>query len=314
MVLGSLLLITLAISILFAWAVARVDIVERIVADRKLFLTTMVFLYVVVLGYVSSIITLDIAFLILLGVGIPTYLLAPILIKHNLKGTANSELQRIVDEVALKLRSAPPDAIVYHGQPNALAFGNLLKKYVAVSDSLIELLDTEELKAVIAHEIAHHKNWDIPLSLGLGLLPQILVIVSLGALNSARNSPLSDDPMYVASRVFVGLFGFFLMSLATPAVLLTLAFNRIREYYADLTAARTFGKSKLQKALLKVDGFYSGTESKLSLERPIKMLFFYALAGRFTLEGLYRFREEALSTHPPIPKRLKFLERFDKLL
>ncbi len=71
MVLGSLLLITLAISILFAWAVARVDIVERIVADRKLFLTTMVFLYVVVLGYVSSIITLDIAFLILLGVGIP---------------------------------------------------------------------------------------------------------------------------------------------------------------------------------------------------------------------------------------------------
>ncbi|OFZ67176.1 MAG: protease HtpX, partial [Bdellovibrionales bacterium RIFOXYB2_FULL_36_6] len=73
------------------------------------------------------------------------------------------ELHELVSEIA-KLANIPKPKvyIVTSANPNAFATGrNPKHAAVAVTTGIMELLDKEELKGVIAHEISHVKNRDI---------------------------------------------------------------------------------------------------------------------------------------------------------
>ena len=98
----------------------------------------------------------------------------------------------------------------------------------------------------------------------------------------------------------------------------------MREYFADIEGAKAAGKEAMQKALAKIHIYYSrDPEAKeIVSESKFRTLFIYALVesvanpfyniGRSEIERLMRMKispvAEILSTHPPIPKRLKFLE------
>ena len=59
--------------------------------------------------------------------------------------------------------------------PNAFAFGRSLKDgRVCVTEGIIRLLEDEELKAVLGHEISHLKNRDVLTITILSVIPMIL--------------------------------------------------------------------------------------------------------------------------------------------
>jgi heat shock protein HtpX len=250
-----------------------------------------------------------------------TYFASPFMINASYGARPDPRLQQIVDEVAAKL-GAPfkLKAVVVDGPPNAFAYGNFLTgRYVAVTSSMLSLTDRRELEAVIGHEIGHHLHRDNALMLLFGVLPSIVYYLGVTAvhLGLSSSSNRGGGPALLAVGVAAVLVSFLIQ-------LLVLAFSRLREYYADTAGAKAAGKEAMQFALAKIHKFYfSAPEARVAVkESKFRALFIYALVNavanpfvtvtRSEVETIkrsgYSAFQEVFSTHPPIPKRLRFLD------
>lgn len=250
-----------------------------------------------------------------------TYFASPFMINASYGARPDPRLQQIVDEVAARL-GAPfkLKAVVVDGPPNAFAYGNFLTgRYVAVTSSMLSLTDRRELEAVIGHEIGHHLHRDNALMLLFGVLPSIVYYLGVTAvhLGLSSSSNRGGGPALLAVGVAAVLVSFLIQ-------LLVLAFSRLREYYADTAGAKAAGKEAMQFALAKIHKFYfSAPEARVAVqESKFRALFIYALVNavanpfvtvtRSEVESIkrsgYSAFQEVFSTHPPIPKRLRFLD------
>jgi len=287
-------------------------------------LTTALIIYLFVLVLTPNIITLSflaglIAFVVLMN--LLTYIASPYIINASYGARPDPRLQQIVDEVAARL-GAPfkLKAVVVDGPPNAFAYGNFLTgRYVAVTSGMLSLVDRRELEAVIGHEIGHHLHRDNAIMLLFGVLPSIVYYLGVTSvylgLGSGRRS---GSPVFLALGIVAILASFVIQ-------LLVLAFSRLREYYADTAGAKAAGKEAMQFALAKIHKFYfMAPEARRAVsESKFRALFIYALVNavanpfvtitRAEVEQIKRARysalEEVFSTHPPIPKRLRFLDQ-----
>jgi heat shock protein HtpX len=86
--------------------------------------------------------------------------------------------------------------------------------------------------------------------------------------------------------------------------LAVLALSRLREHYADAHGAKVTSPDAMISALASLDAFYNRYRvAKARIDdSKLKMFFIYALAEPFVS------LEELLATHPPIEKRIAFLE------
>ncbi len=267
-----------------------------------------------------------------------SYIMAPWLINAAYSAKPDPELQRLVDEAAVSLGVKPPRAVSVEGPPNAFAYGNILSgRYVAVTDSLRNMLSREELLAVIGHELGHHKHRDMVILLLLGIVPSVLyymgiMLIHTGLWGGGRRSERGGGAIYLAA------LGVLSIMLSLVMQIIVLAFSRLREYYADTVGARTAGSRPMQRALAKIHLYYHSqphVAEKLG-ESKVKTLFIYAfteaVANPFypTTRGwrTASFRnidriveelkmekvdpsQEVMSSHPPIPKRLRFLDSLE---
>lgn len=272
-----------------------------------------VFYYV---GFEINLMNLIITILLL---NVLIYLFSPILIKISFNAEEDKKLQKIVDEVKNKLKyKSKITALKVSYLPNAFAFGNFIfGKYVAVSDSLMNMLNEEELKAVIAHEIGHHMHRDNAIILIFGLIPSIIYYIGYTLFYSS----LRRSEEKKGSALIIGLV---LMFFSFVVQILVLAFSRLREYFADYEGVKGSSKIAMQSSLGKLHKYYKGevkfAEEFSSKKNVYKTLFIYAFIEAATNPFLslkeieriknekYSYIEEFLSTHPPIPKRLKFLD------
>ncbi len=257
-----------------------------------------------------------IAFVVLMN--LITYLISPYMIKFIYRVKEDEEIQKYVDEIKEKLgyKGKIIGAIADVDFPNAFAFGNILSgKYVAVTSSLKEIMGEEELKAVIGHEIGHHMHRDNLIMLLFGILPSILFYIGysllLGSNDRERNIVL------LALGIFSILVSFIIQ-------ILVLAFSRLREYYADYAGALATSKESMQSALVRLYLHYKEkpieSEEESYGQNIAKALFIYGLTNALAnplvdkdtidkiKEEKYSPIEEFLATHPPIPKRLAFLD------
>jgi len=272
-----------------------------------------------------------------------TYILSPYMI-NLLYGARHDEwLQKVVDEVALRLGlSNPPKAMIVNMPPNAFAYGNALSgRYVAVSRELIEMLNEDELRAVIGHELGHHLHRDNSIMLFMGLLPSIIYYLGVSLI---RVGIIYSSMRLTSERKNSGSGGFILAIIGILAVvisfivqILVLAFSRLREYYADTTGAYASSPSNMQRALAKLHIYYegSGRAREMVSTSKLRTMFIYAFTEAVA-NPLYHYgsfyrspkiddasideviqelknkevnsMQEFLSTHPPIPKRLRFLD------
>jgi len=154
------------------------------------------------------------------------------------------DLHRLLDEVCVSagLTTRPKLYLVDDPAPNAFATGlSLEDSHVAVTTGLVERLPRYELRAVLAHEVAHIVNDDIravTVAVATAGLVALLadVVIRATIYGGRRRSGGRNDGGAQAVLMVVGFLAVLLAPLA--AQLIRFAVSRQREYLADATAAQ----------------------------------------------------------------------------
>jgi heat shock protein HtpX len=178
-------------------------------------------------------------------------------------------------------------------QPNAFATGrNPKHAAVAVTQGITKLLSEDELRGVLAHELAHVKNRDIlTQSVAAGIGSAITWIAyALLWFGGDDESPL-------------GLIGSLALVLLAPlaATLIQLAVSRQREFSADATGAQFSGNPEsLASALLRLE---EGAQAiPMQVNQATEPLYIVKPFKSSGIAGLF-------STHPPIEERVRRLRQ-----
>jgi heat shock protein HtpX len=184
-------------------------------------------------------------------------------------------------------------------QPNAFATGRSPDHAaVAVTQGILEILDWDELRGVLAHEMSHVGNRDI-------LIGSVAAAVALGITFIA--SMLRFAAIFGGGRDDRGGSPFELLALAIlaplAAGLLQMALSRSREFEADRTGARVIGDGEpLARALLKLEA--GAKQIPMNIDPAHAQAFIVnPLSGRkVQFANLFR-------THPPVDVRVARLRQ-----
>ena len=206
----------------------------------------------------------------------------------------------LVADVAQRARIPVPRLyLIPAEQPNAFATGRSPKhSAVAVTEGLLALMPRDQVRGVLAHELAHIKNRDVLVT---------TIAAMIGAAISAVAHFLQFQWLFGGDddESPLGLVGTIAAILIAPiaAMLLQFAVSRQREFLADATAAELLGTGRpLADAL--------GT-----LERGVELLPMEvnpATASLYIASPLSgRGMSSLFSTHPPIPVRIERLRAID---
>ncbi|PIN86548.1 protease HtpX [Candidatus Woesearchaeota archaeon CG10_big_fil_rev_8_21_14_0_10_44_13] len=211
------------------------------------------------------------------------------------------ELYKMVSDVA-KLAGIPMPKvyIMQNPTPNAFATGrNPKHAVVACTTGIMELLNKEELKGVIAHEISHIRNRDILIQTIAATIAAVISYVAM----MTRYAAIFGGVGGKDDRDGGGILGFLLLAIVTPliAMLLQLALSRSREYLADESGAKIIkNPSALASALAKLE---TGVKNNpMRIGSPATSSLF--IVNPFSAKGL----TSLLSTHPPMDERIKRLK------
>ncbi len=224
---------------------------------------------------------------------------------HEVTPEQEPQLHAIVEEVAMLAGVPKPRVfIVQNESPNAFATGRSPSKaVVACTTGIMRILDRQELRAVIGHEIGHVKNRDI-LTASIaatiaGAISYIQMMLMWGTLlGGGRNR---NGGGYGIMFAFVAS-----IVAALAAGILQMAISRTREYAADASGAEyTHDPEALARALGKL---HNGVQA-----RPMEQKASTQVAA--SLYIMHPFREERggfslsqlFSTHPPIEERIRRL-------
>ena len=193
---------------------------------------------------------------------------------------------------------------------NAFATGrNPNNAVICVTTGLLDKLDYYQLEGVVAHELAHIKNYDVLLQTVAGIMIGAALIAARvaarsmmfsGGRSNSRSSNRNNGGGYV-TLVIVAVGLIFTILAPIAGQLLKMSLSRNREYLADATAAKfTRNPEGLASALEAISGCHIPMQS----------------ASNAT-EGLYiatpcpelrsKKRSDPFSTHPPIEKRVEAL-------
>ena len=189
---------------------------------------------------------------------------------------------------------------------NAFATGRDPEHAVVVATTgIINRLNRTELEGVIAHELAHVKNYDIRLMSIVTVLVGIITLLADWFLRMSFWGGGRRNDREGGNSQAVFMIAGLVLALLSPiiATLIKLAVSRRREYLADASAAAlTKYPEGLARALEKLDKDREPLEvankatAHLYITNPLKNL--KGSVGMFA--GLF-------STHPPIEERIKAL-------
>jgi heat shock protein HtpX len=226
------------------------------------------------------------------------------------KATKNShfDFYTVTENLVMSQRMPMPELYVIEDTAmNAFATGRGPNHAViCATTGLLDRLNRTEIEGVVAHELAHVKNYDIR------LMSIVTVLVGLVALladwmlrmnfGSRRNDDNEGGNQFQALFFVAGL----LMALLSPIIaqLIQLAISRRREYLADATGAgMTKNPAGLASALAKIASDQEPLEAAnkatahLYISDPLKNT--HGAIGMFA---------SMFQTHPPVAERIKILK------
>ncbi len=184
--------------------------------------------------------------------------------------------------------------VIPQDQPNAFATGrNPEHSAVAVTQGLLKLLSEDELRGVLAHELAHIKHRDI-------------LIQSVAATIGAAITYLGYMLMWFGGDEDsgpLGLIASLALVLLAPiaATIIQLSISRQREYAADARGAQISGNPEsLATALLRLQE--GATAMPMRVNQAAEPLYIVKPIRGGGLAGLF-------STHPPIEERVRRLRQ-----
>ncbi len=134
---------------------------------------------------------------------------------------------------------------------NAFAVGSKKQSAIALTQGLLENLSVREIAGVMAHETSHIRNNDLRIMTLADLITRLTHTLSVTAFFLI----LVSLPLMIADQVSISLLGLFIL-LLSPNInaLLQLGLSRVREFDADLDAARlTRDPEGLASALARIE-------------------------------------------------------------
>ncbi|KQL55846.1 MULTISPECIES: zinc metalloprotease HtpX [Bacillaceae] len=188
--------------------------------------------------------------------------------------------------------------IIDDPSPNAFATGISPKSgAVAVTTGLMNRLNREEIEGVLAHEVAHIRNYDIRLStIAVALVSAIAILSDIGMrffiFSGGRNNNNKHPLIMIIALLLV---------LLAPiiAVVMQLAISRNREYLADASAVElTRNPEALATALERITDTHTPVEEASS-----------STASLYFADPLKKKAASLFSTHPPADERVRRLRQ-----
>jgi heat shock protein HtpX len=181
-------------------------------------------------------------------------------------------------------------------QPNAFATGrNERRAVVAVTQGITQLLSEDELRGVLAHELAHVRNRDI-------LIGSVAAAIAMGITLVARMAMWGAMFGGAGGRDDRdgGALGFLFLALLAPlaAFFLQMAVSRSREYEADRSGAQLAGTG---------EGLARALEKLHVASRRVPMRVDPAHASMYIvnpLAGRHVNFASLFMTHPPVEERI----------
>ena len=216
----------------------------------------------------------------------------------------NLKLVNILESLVVSsgLPCTPKLYIVEDAQPNAFATGrNPENAVICVTTGLLDKLEYYELEGVLAHEMAHIKNYDIRLSAVVSVMVGFVVMLSdwftriafWGGQRRDRDNNNNGNPILM----LIGLI--FLILSPIFGKLMQLAISRKREFLADATAIEfTRNPDGLISALQKISG--DPNELNVANNATENMYIVNPFRGKKSSSSLW-------STHPSIEDRVEAL-------
>jgi heat shock protein HtpX len=273
---------------------------------------TMFLLFIVYLVFMTVLYAMGVGvgfiFLFAVGMGLFQYFFSDKLVLWSTGARVIAEdeypeLHRMVEKLCREADLPKPRvAIMQSPVPNAFATGRSPKHaVVACTDSIMRLLNKDELEAVVAHELAHVKNRDILTMTVASFIAMIASIIMQsfmwGAIFGGRNREGGGSWIVVW---IVSIIVWFISNL------LIMALSRYREFAADRGSAYiTQNPRALISALNKISGRMDAVppEYKAKVEGANAFFIIPALSGNTLME--------LFSTHPPLEKRIASLEKVE---
>ena len=292
------------------------------------------------MGIGSAFFYLGAAF-VMLGI---QYLIGPALVGWTMRVkwvTPQQEpaLHQMVAELAEQAHLPKPKVGISElSMPNAFAYGRTQRDgRVCVTRGILGILNHDELKAVLGHEMSHLKHRDMAVITILSAIPMLLYWVAWTFMWGGMGGSRSKNNNNIGALVGIGAFALYFIT-----NLLVMYGSRIREYYADqgsaelgnqphqlatalykLTQANTRPRSKEEtKRVEAVKAFFVADPARASMEVRELAQVDRRHAGVITYDDLMDLRQkqvnisfgqkvaEIFMTHPNMVKRVKRLSTF----
>jgi len=241
------------------------------------------------------------------------------------------------DPLLLGLASGAADAVgvpppthvfvIPRKEPNAFAASGVLRRQattVGVTQGLLDILSNTELSAVLAHEMGHLRNRDVPrnmhvavVSAGLGGVYEAGRILLRSSDTKKKSSSKKDEDDGSTAAVGLGLMAGGL-AMQGVAHMLRLAASREAELRADHAAAEAFGANTLISALKKINNRAAECPADLRTSTTGRLMAHAMISDGPTTApaltktakpSLLRRMSRAVRTHPPLDERVAALEQ-----
>ena len=183
-------------------------------------------------------------------------------------------------------------------QPNAFATGrNEHHAAVCCTQGILQVLEPDELRGVLAHELSHVRNHDI-------LISSVAAAVALGIMFVARIAMFGA--IFGGGRSRDGnVFGLLAMMILAPiaAMFVQMALSRSREYQADASGAHLLNDGEpLARALEKIEAYAKQVPMNVNPAEATAYIINPLTGRRVSYAGLF-------STHPPTAERIARLRQ-----
>ena len=265
------------------------------------------------------------------------YLIGPKIVEWTMRvryiaREENQKLFRMVEDLAERAKIPMPKiCIAQVNIPNAFAFGRGKRDgRVCVTEGIMRLLNEEELRAVLGHELTHIKNRDVLTITLLSVIPMIMYRIAWNLLFYGRRRDERGN-----NTALIGLAAFlfyFITNFLVPYA------SRVREYFADRGSVLlgnkpsasasalyklVYGSARIDKELLKetegLKAFFLNDPSRALNELKELSQLDLDQSGTIDSSELALLKSktihlsfgdrllEAMSTHPNMLKRIKQL-------
>jgi heat shock protein HtpX len=198
---------------------------------------------------------------------ISPYIIDALYRARELPENENPKLHEIVTNLSQKSGIRKPRLMLAQIPiPNAFAYGSpIAGTRVAVTSGLLKTLETDEIEAVIGHELGHLRHRDVQIMMFVSLLPALLYYIGYSLMISTWYRSQRDEG---SGSALLGL-GFMAFSWILNMFILYL--SRLREYYADRHSVEVVddGSRKLSEGLAKI---VSATKNMRRLKRETQNL------------------------------------------